>query len=186
MPVENEVKLRAGDPESARRRITALGYDVLHPRVHEINVVCDSAGHAMRRKRSLLRVRTAGDVTTITFKGPPQSGPYKTREEIEFTASSADSVLTVLDRLGFEPVFRYEKYRTEFAKAGEPGIITLDETPMGCFLELEGPAEWLDTTARLLGCAPGDYIIESYGSLWVQYSREHRTSGRDMIFQGTK
>ena len=29
----------------------------------------------------------------------------------------------------------------------EPGVIELDETPAGDFLELEGPPEWIDATA---------------------------------------
>jgi adenylate cyclase class 2 len=186
MPVENEIKLRIADAESAARRIATAGYTVLHPRVHEMNVVCDTSGQMLRGKRSLLRVRRAGDATTVTFKGPPQGGLHKTREEIEFTASNADAVLSVLDRLGFTPVFRYEKYRTEYRKSGEPGILTVDETPIGCFLELEGPASWLDEAARGLGFAPGDYITESYGALYLQYRREHGTSSQDMLFESTK
>jgi len=186
MPVENEVKLRIDNPDSASQRIRGIGYTVLHTRTHEMNIVCDTSAQTLRRQRSLLRVRSAGEATVVTFKGPPQRGPHKTREEIEFAASNAEAVLTILDRLGFTTVFRYEKYRTEFTRAGAPGIITLDETPIGCFLELEGPASWLDATARELGFYPADYITESYGALYLQYRGEHGTTSRDMVFESTK
>src|SRR5206468_924704 len=109
MPIENEVKLRVADPDSARHRIEAHGYSTLHPRVHEMNVVCDTPEFALRRQSTLLRVRTAGDVATVTFKGPPQAGPHKSREETEFRASDAQAVLLIFERLGFPAVFRYEK-----------------------------------------------------------------------------
>jgi adenylate cyclase class 2 len=186
MAVENEVKLRIEDAETWRGKILNLGYAILHPRVHEMNIVCDTAEQALRGKRSLLRVRTAGETTTITFKGPPRDGPHKTREEIEFTASGGDPVLAVLDHLGFAPVFRYEKYRTEYKRTGESGLMTLDETPIGCYLELEGPAEWLDATAQQLGFHSADYITDSYGALYMQYCRQRGTTDRDMVFRGTK
>ncbi len=55
----------------------------------------------------------------------------------------------------------------------------LDETPVGVFLELEGPPEWIDRTAGTLGFSEGDYITLSYLEL-------HRrvTGGEtgDMVF----
>jgi adenylate cyclase class 2 len=54
--------------------------------------------------------------------------------------------------LRYEPSFRYEKYRTEFAREGEAGVAVLGETPIGNFIELEGPGRWIDTTAREPGC----------------------------------
>ena len=53
----------------------------------------------------------------------------------------------------------------------QPGIITVDETPAGDFLELEGPAEWIDTTALRLGYSSAEYITESYASLWRKHCK---------------
>ena len=65
--------------------------------------------------------------------------------------SDPDAFTLVLDRLGYQPAFRYEKYRTQLQAAGEPGLITIDETPIGVYLELEGPQDWIDSTAARLG-----------------------------------
>jgi len=52
--------------------------------------------------------------------------------------------------------FRYEKYRTTFrlpdSNAWANGLlIELDETPIGTFVELEGPAAAIDRAAEELG-----------------------------------
>ena len=69
--------------------------------------------------------------------------------------------------VGFHPAFRYDKYRTEFsrrARRGDKsrhGHVTLDETPMGVFMELEGSGPWIDRTAKELGFSRNDYITMS-------------------------
>jgi adenylate cyclase class 2 len=80
------------------------------------------------------------------------------------------------------PSFRYEKYRTTFGTSDQVGIVTVDETPIGIFLELEGPKEWIDSTATHLGFSTSDYVITSYAGLWKQYIRDRSNAPRDMIF----
>ena len=55
--------------------------------------------------------------------------------------------------------------RIMFRPENEPGIVTIDETVIGIFLELEGAAEWVDRTAAQLGYSPDDYLTVSYASL---------------------
>ena len=117
----------------------------------------------------MLRLRTRGQRSTLTYKGPAQRAPHKSREEIELDVSDGSAFAVVLAKLGYQPAFRYEKYRTTFAAADQPGIITMDETPAGDVLELEGPAAWIDSTALNLGYSLADYITESYASLWCAY-----------------
>jgi adenylate cyclase class 2 len=119
---------------------------------------------------------------TCTFKGREIPGPHKQREEREFRASDFHEAVAVFHGLGYAPAFRYEKYRTEFARSGEPGHVTLDETPVGVLLELEGPAEWIDHTAKELGFQPGDYILKSYGRLYAEWREKHPEAPADMIF----
>ncbi len=58
----------------------------------------------------------------------------------------------ILRALGFSPTFRYEKYRAEWSDG--TGHAVIDETPIGNFGELEGPARWIDRTAQAAGdCA---------------------------------
>jgi adenylate cyclase class 2 len=86
--------------------------------------------------------------------------------------------------MGYHPVFRYEKFRTEYAKrVANGGKVLLDETPIGNFLEIEGSPRWIDRTARLLGFASNDYITRSYGYLYLAYCRERRIPPKNMLFK---
>ena len=70
-----------------------------------------------------------------------------------------------------------------YSRAGEAGVVTLDETPIGVFLELEGPAAWIDATAVVLGFSEADYITASYGSLFFQHREATGGTSRDMVFE---
>lgn len=166
MPTETEIKLRAHDGILAQ--IEALGYRICTPREREADQLYDRAGE-LRGSGKVLRLRKRGERCTLTYKGPAQRAPHKSREEIEVDVTDGAAFEVVLARLGYQPGFRYEKYRTTFCIPGEAGIITVDETPAGNFLELEGPGEWIDTTALQLGYSQAEYITESYASLWRKY-----------------
>jgi len=68
------------------------------------------------------------------------------------------------------------------AGAAAGGVATLDDTPIGVFLELEGAPGWIDRTARLLGFAEQDYITASYRSLYVDDCAARGIPPADMIF----
>ena len=61
-------------------------------------------------------------------------------------------------------------------------MVTIDETPIGTFLELEGEPEWIDRTAALLGFTTGDYVTASYASLYLEYRQSNATVPMDMVF----
>ena len=118
----------------------------------------------------------------VTYKGPPQGGNHKSREEIETAVSDGAAFAQILAALGYQPSFAYEKFRTTYKVLGEEGIATVDETPIGDFLELEGPGYWIDQTALRLGFEPADYITSSYATLYEEHRRKDTTVPRDMKF----
>ena len=61
-------------------------------------------------------------------------------------------------------------------------MITVDETPIGVFLELEGPAAWIDGTAAALGFHVADYVTDSYAALYRQYRQANPEAPDNMIF----
>ena len=75
---------------------------------------------------------------------------------------------------------RYEKERESWT-FGETRV-DLDHTPMGDFVEIEGPTHSLEATARHLGLDSADAVAQSYISLWEDFRRQHPELGRDMIF----
>jgi adenylate cyclase class 2 len=183
---EIEIKLAIEDPAAIRRRLRAAGFRIHRPRVFESNTVLDTPELKLRAATSLLRVRQAGPKGSLTFKGPPVPSKHKNREELEVEISDAGLTCAILERLGFQPVFRYEKYRTEFRRPGSSGTVTLDETPIGWYVELEGSDPWIDRTARRLGFAEEDYITASYGTLFQQWRTSHGTKTADMVFNSRK
>jgi adenylate cyclase class 2 len=182
MPIETEIKLPVSGLERARAAILSLGYQVHHERAHEWNAVFDSSASDLRGKGQLLRLRRFGGTATLTFKGGSVEGRHKQREEIEVMVSDAGTAALILERLGLGPVFRYEKFRTEYARPGVEGIITVDETPIGNFLEIEGPAGWIDDVAARLGYRESDYIKLSYSALYIQHCESTGTEPCDMLF----
>jgi adenylate cyclase, class 2 len=180
---ETEIKLRMVDAATARRLLRRAGFRVSRGRVFEANTVFDTTDLTLRAGQRLLRVREAGGVATITYKGQPEVSRHKSREELELEVSDASRMASILDRLGFRPVFHYEKYRTEFRRPGSAGMATVDETPPGVFMELEGSPRWIDRTARQLGFGEKDYITASYGRLYLdRCQREGVEPGRRMEF----
>jgi adenylate cyclase, class 2 len=182
MPVETEIKLPLVNIAHARAAILNLGYGIHHERAHEWNAVFDSDALRLCDKGQLIRLRRFGATAILTFKGLSMESRHKEREEIEVAVSDADAAALILDRLGLRPVFRYEKFRTEYSIPGEEGIITVDETPIGNFLELEGPAAWIDHVAARLGYRESDYIKRSYGALYIQHCEGTGTAPGDMLF----
>ncbi len=183
-PFETEVKIPIGEIQPVLGRLRELGYEVSAPRVFEANTLYDTAGGTLRARSFLLRLREVGGKHVLTFKGPGKPGRHKSREELETQLSSGSTMDAILNRLEYRPSFRYEKFRTEYRKAGTEGdgVVTVDETPIGHFLELEGPGDWIDRTAGELGFSAADYVLESYGRLYLAECARRGVEPSHMIF----
>lgn len=179
---ETEIKLRVDSPSQARAVIEAAGFQVDRDRIFEANTIFDTTARQLRERRHLLRIRQAGERITLTFKGPPGAGKHKSREELEIELSDGRTAVLIFERLGYLPTFRYEKYRTEFTTPGEPGTVTLDETPIGTYLELEGTPDWIDRTAARLGFHESDYVTASYLGLYLDHCRQQGVEPAQMVF----
>jgi adenylate cyclase class 2 len=182
VPLEREIKLRFESADAARAIIVALGATPLHGRRLQEDCLLDTDDELLRRQRSVLRVRSEGGKSLLTFKGPVQPGPMKLREEHETVVADGEVLLTILEQLGLHIWFRYEKYREEFSS--DDVVIAIDETPVGVFVELEGGEAAIHETAMLLGRTPADYITDSYRFLFLQHRDAHGIDGPDMVFAG--
>lgn len=181
--LEVEVKLAVPSLEDIREKLRSVGWQP-GERLFERNSLYDTPEEGLRRGGRLLRVRQTGGRGVLTVKMPAVGGgPHKVREEHNLDGPP-ESLEAIVKALGFEPSWRYEKYRTRYAKAGEPGVIELDETPIGIYLELEGPPQWIDATASALGFDAAGYITDSYGDLFVAWQGQQAAPPRDMVFAG--
>jgi adenylate cyclase class 2 len=179
---ETEIKLAVSNVQEARRRLRAAGFRVARRRVFESNTVYENPGDTIMKEGKLLRVRQAGGVGKLTYKGPAIPSRHKSREELEVEVSDGRTTGVILERLGFHPAFRYEKYRAEYRQPGKRGVATVDETPVGVYLELEGTSPWIDRIAHKLGFTEADYITASYGRLYVDWCRRHGVEPSNMVF----
>jgi len=181
-PTETEIKLAVPDARSARKLLRAAGFTVSRRRVFESNVIFDTPDLALRRASTLLRLRQAGKLITVTYKGKPSVGKHKSREELELSVGDATTMDAIFERLGYRPAFRYEKYRTEYRLARGAGMATLDETPIGDYVELEGAPAWIDRLARRMGFAEQDYVTASYARLYFDWCEKTGTTPGNMVF----
>jgi adenylate cyclase, class 2 len=180
---ETEVKIPVRESANLQQRLTSIGFAISAPRVFEANTVYDTADSSLRRGDMLLRLRQSGLQGILTWKGRGVPGPHKSRPELETTVASLETLDKILRQLGYLPGFRYEKYRTEFeSRDRQGGKITFDETPIGQFLELEGPGDWIDSTARKLDFSPSDYVLSSYGKLYLDYCAQQGVQPGNMVF----
>lgn len=183
MTVEIEIKLRlTRRPTEVQKQLRNLGFGLHKRRAFESNILFDNRKRSLRKHGRLLRVRQVEGRGLLTFKGPSEASRYKKRWEIEMPIEDRDGMSAIFEHLGYHPVFRYEKFRTEYEER-TGGKVMVDETPIGNFLELEGSPRWIDRTARLLGYSAGDYINRSYGYLYLAYCRERRMRPKNMVFR---
>jgi len=180
-------------------------------RVHEENVIFDTPQGGLAKHGQLLRIRTeTQDVKGKSKKGLPNKrimltfkrpvtrpaaaeassvdhSSHKVREEIEMEVTEAAKLKEIFEGLGMSGWFRYEKYRTTYqlpaSKAWAKGLlIELDETPIGTFVELEGPAPAIDRAAAELGYSKRDYVLKNYVTLYVEDCRRRGEQPVHMLF----
>ena len=184
-------------------------------KVHEENVIFDTPQGGLAKHGQLLRIRTEtpevrGKPKTtgpqqrvvLTFKQPmvqaagaetgsASSGSYKVRDEIEVEVAEGGNLTRIFEGLGMSGWFRYEKCRTTFrlpaSKAWALGLlIELDETPIGTFVELEGPAGAIDRAAAELGFSKHDYLSKNYLRLYMEECRRKGVQPSHMVFPNRK
>jgi adenylate cyclase class 2 len=168
LEVEIKIKIDSVYLEDLRVTIAKKGFQLLESRALEQNILFDTPDQVLKRNKFLLRLRKKNNKYIITFKRPPLSTSisetYKVREETEVEVSDFETVKKIFMGLGYEVVFIYEKYREVFQRGNI--ALMVDETPIGNFIEIEGPEEAIDRTAKELGYGKSDYITENYRTLF--------------------
>lgn len=214
MARETEIELKISDVPAFHRALKRIGARLASPgtsKVHEQNVIFDTPPGGLAKHGQLLRIRTETPVgrgkphsprakqrVVLTFKQPAgvglenaSDGSYKVREELEVEVAEAGNLTRIFEGLGMKGWFQYEKYRTTFRMPGSKAwakglLIELDETPIGTFVELEGPAPAIDRTAQELGFSKHDYILKNYLRLYLDDCRRKGQEPGHMVFPNRK
>lgn len=171
--LEVEIKLPVEDLEKMVQQLRDAGAEPVTARAFEDNFVLDFPDSRLRDNRIMLRLRLAEGGGLVTVKQEIEGQrDYKVRRETETRVADGAGLLATLQAAGFTTIYRYQKYRRLF-RAGDL-VITLDELPLGFFLELEGEPGDIDRFAALLGFRRRDYIKETYRTLHL---RRHAADG---------
>jgi adenylate cyclase class 2 len=165
--LEVEIKVRVSGPESWRRKVLALPAVPRVARGLERNIVFDTRQGDLKREGILLRLRQQGGRALLTLKQPAGGDSlYKVREETEVRVSNFAAAEKIMRAIGLQAVFIYEKYREVLQAQGTQ--LMIDETPIGTFIEIEGPPERIDAVAARLGFSSTDYLRDSYYQLFLR------------------
>lgn len=165
MALEQEVKLAFASLEAARQAVDTAGGRLVRSRRLQDDRFFDTAELTLASTTQALRLRREPDVCTLTYKGTPQPGPVKSREEIETTVADAGHLTAVFERLGFTERWRFEKQREDYV-LGDAKVF-IDESIVGVFVEIEAAPDVIASTAAALGKTPADYVLASYRTLAI-------------------
>jgi adenylate cyclase class 2 len=184
--LEIEVKFPVDDFSDYRDRLLKLNAQG-GSSFFEDNVVFDDKQGSLRRTRKLLRLRKS-DRTTLTFKSPAKkvnsTGSseirFKIMEEHEIEISSFETALKIIEGLGYEKSFRYQKNREQYTLGDT--LVLLDETPIGNFIEIEGDSERIREICEALRLELREGISLNYMELYVEYCEKKGIEPSDMVF----
>lgn len=178
---EVEIKLKVENPDGLPGRLAAIGARLVHPRAFEDNQLYDFPDFSLKTRGAMIRVRIQERGSVVTYKESPRvEQGAKVRDELEVSVDDGETAAAILGRLGMRALFRYQKYRTVFEYSEL--LITIDETPIGIFLELEGPKGLIDEVAGRLGYKATDYIVKSYLALYQDHLKNRGLPLKDMLF----
>ena len=180
---ELEVKFAVESVDDIISRIMALGAGCEQPVQFERNLRWDDPEGTLTKSHRVLRLRKNGGTSVVTYKAENKNDKnLADREEIETLVSDYENTKLILERLGYEIFFIYEKYRSIYRLSDTE--VFADHTPIGDFIEIEGPDdEAIRKSAVLLGLDWEQRISESYSVLFQDWKKRTAYKGRDMIFK---
>ncbi|MDX2247415.1 MAG: class IV adenylate cyclase [Bacteroidia bacterium] len=122
----------------------------------------DFPDRKLQKKGDILRLRTEGDVSVLTFKKPVsgRKNAAKVMEETETRIGNPDHFRTILKNLGLSPFNENRKIRTQYDLGAVHVVIDEyqdDLSMIPVFLEIEAPDEFqLYEVVQKLGFTPED------------------------------
>ena len=162
--LEIEQKYRLADPAAFLTRLAALGLHLGAARI-EGDIYLNAPDRDFARTGEAFRLRRIGAHNYLTYKGPKQPGPVKTREELEIAmpegVEAATQYLRLFAHLGYRVVTTVSKLRRSatWQREGFDLTLCLDEVDgLGTFAEVEvlaDPAQ-VDAARALVQTVAGE------------------------------
>lgn len=180
--IEIETKFHVRDLKKIETRLQALGAQLVQPRQFEQNLRFDLPDGSLRKTYRVLRLRQ-DEKAVLTYKGPGSNAVdgIRAREEWEVIVSDFATTQKILESLGYDIQFIYEKYRTTYTLKNSH--VMLDEMPFGLFVEIEGEKQSdVLTLAEHLNLDKDGAIPDSYQVLFERVKDALGLSFRDLTF----
>ena len=171
MSQENEIKIALTEKSMAtlRHRLALQGSRTTTQETLETNTLFDFEDSRLTKNGCALRMRSYGQMRLLTYKGPVQDDPlFKRRLELQTDVSDPDTMHQILASLGLEPRFKYSKIREiQSLTIGENRVeVSLDETPVGFFVELEGEPSTITKAIKILSLDDKQVTSDTYVDLY--------------------
>jgi adenylate cyclase, class 2 len=156
--LEIELKFSVGDFANVERVLAQWGARGGEP-LAEADHYYNAPDRDFAQTDEAFRLRRIGDANRITYKGPKQKGPAKTRTEIEVALAegpaAAETFCRLVTHLGYRAVAIVRKRRVpyHFERDGFAMEVCCDEVEqLGRFVEVEivAPPEQRDAAEKLI------------------------------------
>lgn len=134
MAKEIELKFRVKDFGGLREKLKKLGAKLIW-KGREENWYFDTPNNGLRKKDLALRIKRMGDVRLTLKEGGHIEQGVKVATEYQVTVDDPRIMKTILEKLGFDNVLYYHKYREHWKSRN--AYIELDTLNSKKFVEIE-------------------------------------------------
>ncbi len=146
--IEIEIKAYCKDTASVKQRLEKLGAIFVKTK-KESDRYFNHPAKDFGKTDEALRLRTDGDITILTYKGPKISEKSKARIEKEVGVHGDEETGEILNHLGFREVGKVVKKR-DYYKIDDITICLDEVEGLGSFVELEKIGENVDISENEL------------------------------------
>jgi adenylate cyclase class 2 len=163
-----EMKFAVADFDAIVQRLAQWGARAGEP-LDEADHYFNAPDRDFAKTDEAFRLRRIADRNRITYKGPKQGGPAKTRTEVELAidsgADAADAFCRLVVHLGYRPVAIVRKRRIpyHFDRGGFALEVCCDDVEqLGRFVEVEivAPPEQRTAAETVLGAVAGQLGLQ--------------------------
>ncbi len=179
---EIEAKFPVNDLSGFIAKLKYLGAELVLDDSYEHNILLDTPEKELLKSSARLRLRDENGKFILAYKQTrKKENNISYRDEIETSVDDIENARLIFERLGYEVTFEYEKYRSTYRL--QDGLIMLDRTPLGSFIEIEAVGE--DEIRLIVQKIDLDWDLrtdKSYVQLFEEWASKTGNSGRKMLF----
>lgn len=141
-------------------------------------------GGLLDERGAVLRLRKIGDFTLLTYKEKLKNDDdIKHKIEYETVVADVDAMENIIGRLGYRLSVIYEKRRKIWHFKNVE--VMIDELPFGLYMEIEGTAEDIAKSEKLLDIQDLETETRGYPRLTVKYGKQLKGDVAESRFERT-